>query len=110
MMRDIDLQTGIIETFSKDAMTGKIHIHKEQDVKPFLEANKQEIKNQASRFKDGMHKVASIPPIVLEMWREDMKLKGYPNPNPLAKENRDYLKARLNSSEWNFLRTKQGVI
>ena len=32
-MRDIDAQTGIIETFSKDAITGKIHIKKEQDVK-----------------------------------------------------------------------------
>ena len=27
LMRDIDEQTGIIETFSKDSMTGKIHIH-----------------------------------------------------------------------------------
>jgi len=45
-MKDIDPQTGIIETFSKDAMTGKIQIHKEQDVQPFLEANKQEMKNQ----------------------------------------------------------------
>ncbi len=109
-MRDIDLQTGIIETFNKDSMTGKIHIHKEQDVNPFLESNKAEQSAQTGGFKGDMHKMASIPPIVLEMWREDMKAKGYPNPNPLARENLSYLKARLNDPAWNFLRTKQGVI
>ena len=109
-MRDIDAQTGIIETFSKDSQTGKIHIHKEQDVNPFLEANKREMDSQTTGFKGDMHKMASIPPIVLEMWREDMKKKGYNNPNPLAVENRKYLLARLNSPDWNFLRTKQGVI
>ena len=54
-MRDIDLQTGIIETFHKDSMTGKIHIKKEQDVNPFLEANKLERDNQSSGFKGAMH-------------------------------------------------------
>ena len=109
-MKEIDYQTGIIETFSQDAMSGKISIHKEQDVKPFLESNKQEINNQTSGFKGDMHKMASIPPIVLEMWREEMKKQGYSNPNPLAVENRVFLKLKLNSPDWNFLRTKQGVI
>ncbi len=109
-MRDIDAQTGIIETFSKDSTSGKIHIHKQQDVNPFLQANQAEISNQSNGFKGDMHKMASIPPIVIEMWREDMKAKGYPNPNPLAVENRKYLLSKLNDPNWNFLRTKQGVI
>ena len=45
-MIDIDPQTGIIETFSKDAITGKIHIHKQQDVNPFLQFNQNEMNNQ----------------------------------------------------------------
>ncbi len=109
-MRDIDSQTGIIETFHKDSQTGKIHIHKEQDVSPFLEANKAAMSMQTSGFKGDMHRMASIPPIVLEMWREDMKRKGYPNPNPIARENTEYLRAKLNDPSWNFLRTKQGII
>lgn len=109
-MKDLDLNTGIIETFNKDAMTGKISIHKTQDVNPFLNANKQEMNNQSSGFKGDMHKMASIPPIVLEMWREDMKATGYPNCDPLAVCNRKYLLSKLNSPDWNFLRTKQGVI
>jgi hypothetical protein len=91
-------------------MTGKIHIKKEQDVHPFLDANKTEMSMQSGGFKGDMHKMASIPPIVLEMWREDMKAKGYPNPNPLAVENRKYLLSKLNDPAWNFLRTKQGII
>ena len=109
-MRDYDLQTGILETFTKDSVTGKIHIHKTQDVNPFLEDNKRAMNTATGGFKGDMHKMASIPPIVIEMWREDMKAKGYPNPNPLAAEHRDYLKAKLNDPIWNFLRTKQGVI
>lgn len=109
-MKDIDYQTGIIETFSQDAMSGKISIHKEQDVKPFLESNKRDVINQSSGFKGTMHKMASIPPIVLEMWREEMKRQGYSNPNPLAAENRVFLKLKLNSPDWAMLRTKQGVI
>ena len=109
-MRDIDEQTGIIETFSKDSMTGKIHIHKQQDVNPFIAANQNELMNQSSGFKGGWHKMASIPPIVIEMWREEMKAKGYDNPNPLAAENKKFLLGKLNSPDWNKLRTKQGVI
>ena len=109
-MRDIDAQTGIIETFSKDATTGKIHIHKEQDVNPFLLHNQNEMSSQSSGFKGGWHKMASIPPIVIEMWREEMKAKGYDNTNPLASENKKFLLGKLNSPDWNKLRTKQGVI
>lgn len=109
-MIDIDPQTGIIETFSKDAITGKIHIHKQQDVNPFLQFNQNEMNNQSSGFKGGWHKMASIPPIVIEQWREEMKAKGYDNPNPLDAENRKFLLSKLNSPDWNKLRTKQGVI
>lgn len=109
-MRDIDAQTGIIETFSKDKQTGKIHIHKQQDVNPFLQVNKNEMDQQTGGFKGGWHKMASIPPIVIEMWREEMKAKGYSNPNPLAAENKKFLLGKLNSPDWNKLRTKQGMI
>jgi hypothetical protein len=107
-MREIDFQTGIIENYS--VVDGKVKVHKTQDVDPFLTANKRELNSQSNGFKGDMHKMASIPPIVLEMWTQDMRDKGYPNVNPLAMENRKYLLAKLNSPDWNFLRTKQGVI
>jgi len=107
-MRDLDFQTGILESYS--VVDGKVKVHKTQDVDPFLTANKKELNGQSNGFKGDMHKMASIPPIVLEMWTQDMREKGYPNCNPLSVENRKYLLAKLNSPDWNFLRTKQGVI
>lgn len=107
-MRDLDFQTGILESYS--VVDGKVKVHKTQDVDPFLSANKQARDMQSGGFKGDMHKMASIPPIVLEMWTQEMRDKGYSNCNPLARENQAYLKSKLNSPDWNFLRTKQGVI
>ena len=109
-MKDIDVQTGIIETFSKDNLTGKITIHKEQDVQPFIKANERALAAQTTGFKGNWHKMASIPPIVIEMWREELKARGDCDPNPLAATNKKFLLGKLNSPEWNKLRTKQGVI
>jgi len=109
-MKDIDAQTGIVETYKKDNLSGKIHVHKTQDVSPFLSANKQESNQNSSGFKAGWHKMASIPPIVLEMWREELKAKGYPDCNPLSAQNKQFLRMKLNSPDWAALRTKDGVI
>lgn len=109
-MRDFDIQTGITETFHKDNDTGKIHIKSEKDLTGFLNFTKNARDNDPGGFKGDMHKMASIDPFVIVMWTEEMKKHGYPNTNPLAVENRKFLLAKLNSPEWNCLRTKQGVI
>lgn len=108
-MYDIDQQTGIIEHYNKDS-DGKIKVVKTQDVEPFLKANSDLMNNSASGFKGDWHKMASIPPIVIEIWTEELKSKGADNPNPLAVCNRKFLLGKLNSPDWNKLRTKQGVI
>jgi hypothetical protein len=108
-MRAIDEQNGIIETYSKNDK-GQIQVFQEQDVEPFIEANKREMSSGNRGFSGDMHKMASIPPIVHVQWIEEMKAHGYPNPDPFAKENKKFLLAKLNSPDWNFLRTKQGVI
>mgnify|MGYP003648431431 CR=1 FL=1 len=107
-MYDIDQQTGIIEKYSKQ--DGKIVVHQTQDVKPFLDYNKSLMNNGQGGFKGDMHKMATIPPIVQVMWTEELKAMGAPNTNPIAACNRNFLKRKLNSPEWNKLRTKQGVI
>ncbi len=103
-------QTGIIETFEKDAMTGKISIQKTQDVDPFFEANLQKRNNSARGWAGDWHHVASVPPIQVEIWREELKAKGATDPNPLAKCNEKWLIAKLNSRDFTKLRTKTGRI
>lgn len=108
-MYDIDQQTGIIEKYSKDD-NGKIKVYQTQDVKPFLEHNKKFEDANGQGFKGDWHRMASIPPIVIVMWTEELKAKGADDPNPLAVCNRKFLLGKLNSPEWNKLRTKQGAI
>jgi hypothetical protein len=105
---DYNINTGITETFAKDG--DRVYVGKTQDVNPFLKANTAEINNESGNFQGGWHKVASIPPIVIEMWTEELKAKGVNNPYPLAPENKNWLIAKLNSGDWSKLRTKSGRI
>jgi len=107
-MYDIDQQTGIIEKYSKQ--DGKIKVYKTQDVKPFLAHNKLHQDNASSGFQGDWHRMASIPPIVVEMWTEELKAKGADCCNPVSAQNRKFLLGKLNSPDWSSLRTKQGVI
>ena len=108
-MQTIDEQTGILETYSKD-VDGKIKVYQTQDVKPFLEHNKEYKDNVGSGFKGGWHRMASIPPIVIVQWTEELKKMGADCVNPIDVKNRKFLLGKLNSPDWNKLRTKQGVI
>lgn len=103
---DIDPLTGIIEKFHKEE--GKIIISKTQDVENTLIHNKAD-RAENTGWKGDMHKVASIPLIIADMWREELKAQGR-NPNPFCNENRPFLIAKLNNRDWAKLRTKDGTI
>ena len=109
-MQLLDSFNGITETFNKDKMSGDIQIVTTQDVDPFFKYNKAQFDNATRGFKGDMHKMASIPPVVIEIWREELKAKGGDDTNPLSAKNRKFLLSKLNSPDWNKLRTKQGVI
>ncbi len=104
-----DEQTDIVEKYSKNA-DGKIQVYQTQDVKPFLEHNKQAQDVNGGGFQGDWHRMASIPPIVIVQWTEELKAKGADCINPLDKKNRKFLLGHLNSSDYAYLRTKQGVI
>jgi hypothetical protein len=108
-MRVRDEQTDIIEHYSKSD-SGKIQVYQTQDVKPFIAHNKLAEENALGGFKGNFHRMASIPPIVIVQWTEELKAKGADCVNPLDAQNRKFLLAKLNDPAWNKLRTKQGVI
>ncbi len=109
-MRFLDSYNGITERFSTDKMTGDVQIVTTQDVDPFFEYNKAQFDNATRGFKGDMHKMASIPTVIIEIWREQLKKAGYDDTNPLSAKNRKFLLGKLNSPDWNKLRTKQGII
>jgi|TARA_R110000851_G_scaffold332695_1_gene509546 hypothetical protein len=107
---DYDPYTGITETFHKDAISGVIKVNKSQPTQTLTDNNNRERIQSGSGWKEEFHKVASIPLIVIETWREELKAMGGRDSNPLAKSNEKWFIAKLNSSDFLKLRTKEGVI
>jgi len=108
--KDYDPHTGITETFYQDPMTGIIKVNQSQPVQLLTDNNKAERISAGSGWKESFHKVASIPLVVIDIWREELKLMGDRDPNPLAKSNEKWFIAKLNSNDFLKLRTKEGVI
>jgi hypothetical protein len=105
-----DSFTGITEAFHKDSMTGEIKVNKSADLSGSFSSNLQEKNSASSGWKETFHKVASIHPLIIEMWYNELKDLGYDNPNPLAAENKMWLIAKLNSRDFQKLRTKEGKL
>jgi hypothetical protein len=99
---DYDDFTGVMSVMEKDG--DKLHVNQVQDVEPLLDANQREIASATTNFKGDLHKVASIPLIIIEQWYKEL------GDNPLDKRNRKWLIAKLNSNEFIKLRTKHGRV
>jgi len=93
-------------TYKHDPIEDKLYIGREQDVEPFLEANKRSYNSSGKQFKsESFNHVARIPVIVLEKWCRDHGIKYEEIMN-----NDKLLKQFLNDPENKFLRTKPGRI
>lgn len=103
---DVDRFTGITEHFHQDG--NKITIHKTGDAGVRFEQNNIEKLNAKSGWKESFHKVATIEPILIDRWRMELELKGADDTNPLSKNNRVFLMAKLNNRDYSKLRTKEG--
>ena len=92
----------VTEIFHKE--DGKIHIEMIQDVDKYLKSNAEQfnITEKGTTWKGDMHKVATVPEVVLAQWWKEL------GSNPLSKENRPWLMARLNSREFYKMRTRAG--
>jgi len=101
--RTLDCSDGIVEQFKKNP-DGTFSIRRVQDVEPVLDDNQRESLSAPSGWKGDLHKVASIPLIIVEQWWKEL------GSDPFNKANRQWLIAKLNSSEFGKLRTKEGRI
>ena len=81
---------------------GKTLIKTTQDVQSILDANQSARSNQTSNWKGDWHSVAEIPTLIWGDWHREF------GGDPMAKENRMRLIAKLNSRDWCKLRTKEG--
>lgn len=99
---DYDPVTGVSEYFVKNYGEKGFHIQTTQDVAPILKRNKQLKNDSPEHWRGDMHHVASIPLVIWQQWWREL------GSDPMAKENRAWLTARLNNRDWCNLRTKEG--
>lgn len=92
-----------------DEASDRLTIERVQDVEPYLEQNKREYnavpQKQQHKYKGEFVKVASIPNVVIEQWMKEGINIFDPSPEMQKK-----IKGKLNSSEYQYLRTRPGRV
>lgn len=92
-----------IDHFLRTEADGSIHVESHQDIQPFLDRNKAMANHNDgwNATRDG-RRAATIPNIVIQKWLAE---EGWDAMDPA---NEDKLKAKLNSSDYMWLRTAPG--
>ena len=99
---DYDPLNGITTTMVKDG--DSMIVKSTQDVEFVLDQNQAARSDQESGWRGDMHRVASIPMIIVNQWWQEL------GDNPLLPRNRAWLAAKLNNPDFSKLRTKDGRI
>ena len=89
---------------------GKLTIHNQQNLSPLLDRNKK-LYNQNDGYTASrdMRRVASVPPIILQLWTKEYN--GSNNWWALPKEiQKKIMRVKLNSSEFKYFRTSEGSL
>ena len=100
----LDAFGDLTETFEYDQTTGKSIIKRSQDVEGYLNQNQIEKNAQSTGWKGDLHKIASVPLVLIELWSKEFGV------DVLKKENRHLLMLKLNDRDNSKLRTKSGRV
>ena len=107
-VRSVEHNAGITTRYIQES-DGKLTINNQQNVNPLLKRNK-ELYNHDNGYlskEKEMKRVASIPPLVLQVWAHEYN--GSRNWFALPKEiQRKIMRTKLNSSEFRYFRTASG--
>ena len=89
---------------------GKLTIHNQQNLNPLMERNKKlYTQNDGYTPSRDMRRVASVPPIMLQIWTKEYN--GTRNWWALPKEiQKKIMRTKLNSSEFRYFRTAEGSL
>ena len=89
---------------------GKLTINSQQDLNPLLDRNKKlYTQNDGYTASRDMRRVASVPPIILQLWTKEYN--GSNNWWALPKEiQKKIMRTKLNSSEFKYFRTAEGSL
>ncbi len=89
---------------------GKLTINNQQDLNPLMKKNKRLYTlNDGYTASRDMRRVASVPPIILQIWSKEYN--GTNNWWGLPKEiQKKIMRTKLNSNEFRYFRTSEGSL
>jgi hypothetical protein len=89
---------------------GKLTINNQQDLNPLMKRNKRLYTlNDGYTASRDMKRVASVPPIILQIWSKEYN--GTNNWWGLPKEiQKKIMRTKLNSNEFRYFRTSEGSL
>ena len=109
-VRSVEYDAGIKTKYIQES-NGALTINKSQDVNKLMKRNK-ELYNHDNGFLSKakeMKRVASVPPLVLQIWAKEYN--GSNNWFQLPKDiQRKIMRTKLNSSEFRYFRTAEGSL
>ena len=87
---------------------GKLTVNNQQNLNPLLERNKKlYTQNDGYTASRDMRRIASVPPIILQIWTKEYN--GTNNWWALPKETQQkIMKTKLNSSDFRYFKTSEG--
>ena len=87
---------------------GKLTVNNQQNLNPLLERNKKlYTQNDGYTASRDMRRIASVPPIILQIWTKEYN--GTRNWWALPKETqKKILRVKLNSNEFRYFKTSEG--
>ena len=107
-VRSVEYDAGIKTKYIQES-NGALTINKSQDVNKLMKRNKEPYNHDngyISKAKE-MKRVASVPPLVLQIWAKEYN--GSNNWFQLPKDiQRKIMKTKLNSNEFRYFRTAEG--
>jgi len=89
---------------------GKLTVHNQQNLNPLMERNKKlYTQNDGYTPSRDMRRVASVPPIMLQIWTKEYN--GTRNWWALPKEiQKKIMRTKLNSNEFRYFKTSEGSL
>ena len=89
---------------------GKLTVNNQQNLNPLIERNKKlYTQNDGYTASRDMRRIASVPPIILQIWTKEYN--GTNNWWALPKETQQkIMKTKLNSSDFRYFKTSEGSL
>ena len=108
-IRSVEYDAGVKTKYIQES-DGQLTINNQQNLNPLLERNKKlYTQNDGYTASRDMRRIASVPPIMLQLWTKEYN--GSNNWWALPKDTqKKIMRTKLNSNEFRYFKTSEGSL